>query len=878
MVHKVWRAFSDLIRRKRADRELDEELQFHLQNQIEQNVERGMNPDEARYAARRLFGGIEQVRERCRDLRGVNFVESLIQDIQFGLRQLRRNPGFTLVAVLTLALGIGVTTAMFSVVDRILFYPLPYPHADRLVSVGFYAPIASGEFMLGTDYLEWRARQTPFQAFTSWSGISACDLTGRMPLRLSCARVESTFLPTFGITPLLGHNFTRAEDQPRAPKTALLSYGLWQTRFGGARDVVGRTISLDDEPVRIIGVLPRTFELPTLARADLLVPQQLDEAAQHRPAAGSVIRTFARLKPGISIAQARAALEPLFLQSLKWVPPQFQKEVTLGTRSLRDFQVGNLRLVLWILFAAVAAVLLIACANVASLLLARAVRRRQEFALRWALGAGRARLIRQSLTESLLLAGAGGAAGCCLAAALLRIFIAIAPGGIPRLDQARIDPPVLIFVLAASVLCGISLGLAPALQFPRGKTLKGWREAEFTRHRFRQGLVASQIAVSLMLLAGASLLLRSLWNLDHEPLGMDIRGVLTVNIDLGGQFHSNTAEQLALFKRVEERLKALPGVQQLALTDSLPPGGWAHATIYASIEVEGRPRFKSGTGGMVVWRAVTPAYFSALGIPILRGRSFNKLDRAPDRHVIILSTELAPRLFPGRNPLGQNLRLELQGPWYEVVGVAGNVKNNGLTGRADPEYYIVRGHAPVNSTRFASVIMRVRLGMNPSAVAHSVRSAVAEIDPDLPITIETMKQRVGSLVVRPRFDASLLGLFAVMGAILAAIGIYGMISFLVTQRTHEIGIRMALGAQRKDVVQLVVGQGMALALIGVGIGIADALGLTRLLSSMLYGVKPTDPLTFAVVSLVLAGVALLACYIPARRAMKVDPAVALRHE
>jgi putative ABC transport system permease protein len=867
-----------VFRRSRVEREMEEELRSHLENRADDLERQGLSRIQAEQQARIEFGGYQRHKEECREALGIRLLGEFIADARYGMRQLRRSPGLTVVAVLTLALGIGATTAVFSVVDRILFRSLPYPHADRIVSVGFRAPIASGEFMLGTDYLEWRARQKPFQAFTSWGGITACDLTGRTPLRLSCAHVESTFLPAFGITPLLGHNFTRSEDQPRAPKTALLSYGLWQSRFGGARDVVGRVISLDDESVQIIGVLPATFELPTLDHADLLIPQQLDEAAQHRPAPGNVIRTFAVLKPGISITQAHAALEPVFLQSLKWVPPQFQKEVTLGVRSLRDFQVGNLRLALWILFAAVAAVLLIACANVASLLLARAVGRQREFAVRWALGAGRARLMRQNLTESLLLAVAGGATGCLLAAALVRIFVSIAPEGIPRLDQARIDPRVLIFALAASVLCGISFGLVPALQFPRGEWLPGRRGAEFTRHRFRQGLVAGQIAVSLVLLAGASLLLRSLWNLDHEPLGMDVQGVLTVNIDLGSQFHSNAAEQAGFFDRVEERLGALPGVQRLALSDSLPPGGWTHAEMYASIEVEGRPRFESGTGGMVVWRAVTPAYFSALRIPILRGRPFRELDRAPDRHVIIVSSTLARRLFPGRNPLGQNLRLGFQGPWYEVVGVAQDVKNNGLFGRPDPEFYMVRGHAPVDSTRFAGVVMRAQAGMNPAAVAHSIRSVVAQLDPELPVTIETMKERVGTFVVRPRFDASLLGLFAAMGGLLAAIGVFGMTAFLVAQRTHEIGIRLAIGATRAHILWCFVGNAMKVVAIGLSLGLLSAFAACRLLVSLLFGVRTDDPTTYLAALLTLMAIALVGSCLPARRATKVDPMVALRHE
>ncbi|MGH9630913.1 MAG: ADOP family duplicated permease, partial [Bryobacteraceae bacterium] len=584
------------------------------------------------------------------------FFETAGRDLRYAVRGLLRNPGFALTAIIAIALGIGATTAVFSVVDRILFRSLPYPDDDRLVSVGMAAPIEQHEFTLGTDYLEWRARQTPFEAFTSWSGITDCDLTEQEPLRLSCAQVESTFLPTLGIQPAAGRNFTREDDAPNAPKTVLLSYGIWQSRFAGDHEAIGRTISLDGQPARIVGVLPPEFEFPTLARVDLLVPQALDEAAQRRPHTGRLLRTIARLKPGVSIERAAAELQPLFQESLKWVPPQFRKEVKLRVRSLRDRQVQDARVASWVLLGAVGAVLLIACANVANLMLARATKRQRELAVRVALGAGRMRLMRQTLTESLLLGLIGGAAGCALAYALLQLFVSIAPDGIPRLQQASLDGRVLLFTLAAALAAGLAFGLAPALENPRAGALAGWRSVGDSRHMFRQVLITAQIAVSLVLLTAASLLLRSLWNLQNTSLGMEAESVLTAGIVLGQQRYSQPAQRMAFFGELEERLERMPGVTAVALSDSLPPSGATRTMIYSLIEVEGRPRPPEGTGGMVVWRAVTPDYFAALGIPILRGRGFEERDRAGAENPVLLSVSLARRLFPNDNPVGKRIR------------------------------------------------------------------------------------------------------------------------------------------------------------------------------------------------------------------------------
>jgi predicted permease len=803
-------------------------------------------------------------------------MDILAQDLRYAARGFVRSPTFTVAAVFAIALGTGVGTAVFSVVDRILFRSLPYQQADRLVSVGFVAPIIPQEFMLGTDYVEWRARQQPFESLTSWAGVNDCDLTGANPVRLECALVEASFLHTLGIQPIMGRNFTRDEDRPNAPPVALLSYGLWQSRFAGDRRIVGKTIPLDGRSATILGILPPQFELPTLEHADVVVPQAMDEALQRRPNTGRVLWSIARLKPGVAPAQAAAALQPLFEESLRFVPGPFRKEVKLRVRSLRDRQIHDARLASWILLGAVLAVLLIACANVANLLLARAAGRQRELAVRLALGASRGRLVRQTLTESLLLAATGGAAGCLLAAALLRIFVAIAPEGIPRLQQATVDLRVLLFTLTVSLASGIAFGLAPALQHPRAETLAGWRSLGGRQYLFRHSLVAAQICASLVLATGASLLLRSLWNLQNQPLGMRTASVLAATVTLGQQSYAEPASQLAFFEELERRLGSIPGVTQLALSDSPPLSGTARSTIYSVIDVAGRPRAAEGTGGMVTLRAVTPGYFAALGVPILRGRGFREDDRDPQQNAVILSDSLARRLFPGEDPLGKQIKPGRSGPWKTVIGVAGNVKNSALMERDDPEFYMVRKHSQESLGRTATAILSGPI--DPTALARWVRADVAALDPTLPVNIETLDQRVGKLAQRPRFNAWLLGLFAGMGLLLSAIGLYGVVSFLVAQRTGEIGVRMALGATPGAVARLVLGHAARWTFAGTALGVIGSWFAARWLEAMLFHVSARDPWILAAAVAALWATAMLAAWVPSRRAARVDPMQALRQE
>jgi putative ABC transport system permease protein len=878
-----WRVALSRIRalftKGKSEKQLDAEMRSHLEMLTEEHIRRGMSPEEAHYAARREFGGVEQTKEIYREQRGLPFLDALLQDLRFGLRLLAKSPGFALVVVLTLSVGVGATSAVFSAVDRLLFRSLPYPQDDRLVSFGDKAPFEANEFVLGPDYVDWRRQQTPFESVTSFvPGGADCDLTEQNPVRLKCALVESTFLPTFGIKPLLGRNFTPDEDRPHAPRVALISYGLWRSRFAGDPKLPGRAILLDGRPTIVVGILPAQFEMPNLGHDDILLPSALDGSTDRGPEARQIIlMAFARLKPGISITQAAAAMEPLFQKSLDYVPPQFRHEVSFRVRSLRDRQIQDARVASWVLLGSVFAVLLVACTNVANLLLARATNRVRELAVRTALGAGRGRLVRQALTESLLLGLLGGLGGCWLAYFLLRLFVSIAPEGIPRLEQATIDVRVLLFALTLSLLSGVFFGLAPALQRPTPELLTGKENRATSRGLLRQSLVTAQIAISLMLLAGAGLLLRSLWKLETVSLGMDTQHVIAAKFDLAEYRYPNAAKQLAFFNQVEGRLKQAPGIMRLAMSDTLPPSGVMRATFLSSIEIPGHAKFSEGTGGMIGYRHVTPGYFPALGIPILHGRGFSEEDRSPAETPVMLSEALAKKLFPnGEDPLGKSFRFASQSTWRTIVGIAGDVKNNGLAAPADPEFYLPWKNGSDGYFRSGHVI--IQGAINPQAISQWIRSESAAVDPTVPVVIENMNTRVGKLAQRPRFNAILLSLFACMGVLLAAIGIYGVVGFLVDQQTREIGVRMALGATPQSVLKMILSNIARWTIGGAALGLLGAWFCARLLESLLFQVHAHDPFLLGLALLILLGVGFFAAWIPARRAMRVDPIIALRYE
>jgi putative ABC transport system permease protein len=866
--------------RDRRDAELTAELESHVQMHIDEKLLTGMAPEEARRDALMRLGGIEQTKEAYREQRSLPFLDALLQDLRFSVRALAKRPGFTAITILTLALGTGATTAVFSVVDRILFRSLPYPQDERLVSFGVKAPFEGLEFMLAPEYAVLRNQNVPFESMTSLTpGGSDCDITEQNPVRLHCAVVESTFLSTFGIHPVLGRDFLREDNNPGSPQVALLSYGLWKSRFGGDPKIAGKILLVNAKPVQVVGVLPVSFEMPNLAPADLLLPQVWDQAALDRNNPRVILRAFARLKPSVTIAQATAALQPWFQDSLRFVPPQFRAEVSLRMRSLRDRQIEDSRVGAWVLLGAVIAVLLLACTNVANLLLVRTAARQRELAVRAALGATRARLARQTLTESLLLALLGGVAGSALAYALLHVFVSIAPEGIVRLQQASLDFRVLLFCLAVSLISGLLFGVAPALSKPAPECLAGKNAGSAASGIFRHALVAAQIAGSLILLTGAGLLLRSLWNIQNVPTGLEAQHVVTAQISLAEHRYPEMTQQLAFFEQLEARLSRIPGVGVVALSDTLPPFGRMQATFYASIEVPGKPRPAQGTGGMVAWRMVTPNYFLALGIRVIRGRFFTEEDRAPAENPVILSESLAARMFPNEDPLGKMLRfteLDRQGPWRSIVGVAANVKNNGLISSCDPEFYIPWKNDPEGYVGRAFVIFRTPL--NTATVVPWARAEIAGVDPTVPVEFATMSARVGKLSDRPRFNAILLCLFAGIGVALAALGLYGVVSFFVSQRTREIGVRMALGATPQGILKMVLLNVARWTAAGALLGLLGAWFCTRLLQSLLFEVNAHDPLLIAAALLTLVVVAFLAAWIPARRAAGADPRVALRYE
>lgn len=809
-------------------------------------------------------------------------IEGLFQDVRYGTRGLLRHPGFAITAIVAAAIGIGASTAVFSAVDRILFRPLPYRDEARLVSVGMMAPLDSNEFFLAGNYFDLRHHPGPLAEVTSFqAGNFACDLTENHPLRLNCLRAEANFLATLGIAPVAGRAFTADEDRPNGPHVAMISYGLWSSRFGRNPAVEGKTLVIDGVPTVVTGVLPKDFLMPTLTGVDVLQPIALDEA---RERSGRALRVFGRLKPGVTLEQATAELQPLFQRMLETVPPRFRKEVTLRVRGVRDRQVGAVRAASTAILGAVLGVLLIACGNIANLLLARAAGREREMAVRRALGASRARIVRQVMTESVLVGAAGGLAGCGLAWVMLRVFQGLAPDGLPRLDEATLDPRVLAFAVAASAGSAVLFGLAPAL---RGDAPPAGAGRTTTRSRgwLRGGLVTAQVTLSLMLLSGAGLLLRTLWNLESVPLGVDRDHVMTARFVLGRQRFASRESQVAFFAELERRLASMPGVTATAITDSLPPAGGTRGRPLAAIVVEGRPPRAEGTGGMVDWRYITPGYFRALGIRLVRGRGFGEEDRGTGVHSVVVSETLARQLFGGEDAVGRHILGDGPDGWFTVIGVAADARNAGLEKAPAAEYYLVR--KPVADAVFANAEPPVgwraaavvaRTAIDPRFSAAAIRGAIAGLDPTLPVELETMRQRVDQITGQPRFYATLLAVFAGAGALLAAIGLFGVLSFLVAQRRREIGVRVALGATPREIARLTLGFAARWTGMGIVAGLSGAWAVARGLRSMLFGVEPTDPRALAGAAVVLAMVALAAAAGPARRAARLDPMDSLREE
>jgi predicted permease len=915
---EFWRRLVFFLRREQFHRDLEEEMRLHQELKAQTNAEEGMPPEEARYAARREFGNALLLREKSRDMWGWRWLEALLQDLRFSLRQLRRNPGFTAVAIITLALGIGANTAIFSVVNAVVLRPLPYSHSDRLVWIAEYVPALKSEGASGGDYVDWKDQNHTLDRIAAYDtayrgslregapgpGSADFNLTGRgMPARVHGAFVSASFFATLGVEPQLGRAFTEKEDQPNGPHVAVLMHSFWQQYLGSDPHVLGQTVNLDAAPYTVIGVMPVSFRFPGDSRVQILFPLALNEASERLRIAQRHVRIIGRLKPGVSLAAARADLDEIRKRAQPSGGPMLAGASSPGGRlryntsgppemappaselkvvPLAEHLAGNLRPALLLLLGAVGLVLLIACANVANLMLTRASSRTREMAVRAALGAGRWRLVRQLLAESVTLAVAGGIAGLLLAAwgvhVIARLIPASAGGGILAVAAPTVDGNVLLFALAASIFTGILFGLAPAVSVTRPDLAEGIKEGAQVaipggRRGWLRGVLAvAEISLALVLLIGAALLIKSFDRVLQVNPGFAPERVLTMDISLTDARYSTPQQKSEFFSQVLRRVESLPGVRSAAFADSLPLSPYQGFLLMSPNHLLPQAALSSSTTVMMRMLTVSPGYFYTLGIPVLKGRTFTDHDDAQAPKVAVVNEALARRLWPAEDPIGKQFPPPRGN--MTVVGVVGNTRHEGLSQETEAEFYVPYLQSPCDSMQLA-----VRTAGDPDSIISAVRAQVRAVDPDQPLYhVATLEQTLSESLAPRRFNMLLLGIFAGIALALATVGIYGVMAFSVTQRTHEIGIRMALGAQKSDILRLVVGQGMILALIGVGIGIAGALALTRFIASMLYGVKPTDLQTFIGVSLVLIIVALLACYIPARRATKVDPMTALRYE
>jgi predicted permease len=874
----LFRRVRALLRSEAIHREIDEEMQFHIDMRTEENVRRGMTPAEARREAERRFGGLVRMKEQGYEVRGGRWLEALWRDCRYGARSLRKSPGFTTVAVLTLALGVGATTAIFGVVNAVLLRPLPYPEADRLVFIGQQfkgAVVGSGE----PKFLFWRDESRSFEAMACYSGYGGAGgnlAGGREPEYVRGARVSEEFFRVLGVYPALGRAFTHEEDTPGGPRVAILSDGLWKRSFGGDRELIGKTVTLNDKPVTVVGVMPPQFRFA--GGADLLVPMRARRGSNVDPNAEVV----GRLKPGVSLQEAQAELKVIADKYRAAYPAEMVEGETAGAEPYQDLFTEGVAKYLWIVLGAVCFLLLIACANVANLQLARAASRRREIALRMALGAGVGRVVRQLLTEGLLLALAGGAAGLLLALWGTRLLVQMAPAGLlPSVAEVGVDWHVLAFALAASVAIGLLFGTAPAWQARKTDVNSSLKESAgkgaTARGRLRSALVVAEVALSLVLLVGAGLLVRTFVNLLGVTPGFDPKGVLTFQIDLNGERYNTSEKGVAFYREALERISRLPGVESAALTNKLPLDWQFNLPVFFP-EKPDEPQ-------SVQFRMVSPDYFRVMRIGVKQGRTFNDADNLSAPAVAVVNEAFARKYCEGQDPLARQLRVgrTVDVSARQVVGVVGDIKQHGLDLPAPPMVYVPIGQVPdklMAAVRsFTSINFVVRTRGEPLSLSQEVRREISSMDASLPVShVSSMEEIAARSIASQRFNMMLLGLFAALGLLLAAVGIYGVMSYTVAQSTREIGIRMALGAQRAGVLRLVTGQGMRLTLTGMAVGIAASLALTRLMSSLLYGVSATDPATFVLYSLILAAVALAACLIPARRATKVDPMVALRYE
>ena len=871
------------MRRRRMMEALDEDICDHIERETQDNIERGMPPEEARYAAMRKFGNVMQVKEETRDVWSLIWLEQLLEDIRFGLRLLRKNPGFTAVAMLTLALGIGANAAVFSVVYAVLLRPLPYAEPSRLVVLNEATPKVGDVSVSYQNFLDWRAASHTFSQMAAVHSVDF-NLAGvTQPENISGDAVSPNFLSMMGVRPILGRDFDASEEKAGTGPVLLLSYALWQSHLGGDPNVVGKTIALDGRSFTIVGVLPPNYR--SMDMTDVMMPIGVwatnnAEGARERGERHDMF-VMGRLAPDATFVQARAEMEGIAARLAREYPAT-NDQFSVALQPIREAFVGDMKPAILVLLGAVLFVLLIACANVANLFLVRGASRAKEVALRIAFGASRGRIIRQMLTESLMLACFGGVLGVTLAIGGIRGMAQLIPVDMLSGATANLNGAVLLFVAGVVVLAAFIFGLTPALHSSKPNVQSELKEggrtssAGASQNRLRSVLAVAEISLALILLIGAGLMMKSLYRLMAVDPGFRPDRVLKMGMDLRTQQYSKDPAVLNFWQQLLDRVRVLPGVESAAVGTVVP---LTDSHSRSDVTLEGMAQPTPGNYPHPDVHIISPGYVETLGIPLLRGRTFTDEDNEKAPLAGMINSMVARRFFPNENPVGKRFMFghpSATNPpkWFTSVGVVGDTRLYGLANPARLEVYV-----PLRQDPTSGMALVVKSGADPAALTSAIREAVQSIDKDEPIrAIVTMKELVSDSVATRRMTLLLLGLFSSLALILGAIGIYGVISYSVAQRTHEIGIRLALGAPRRDVFRLVVGQGLKLAGIGISIGVVGAFGLARLMSSLLYGISATDFETFAGVSVLLAVVALLACYVPARRAMRVDPTVALRYE
>ncbi len=875
-----------LRQRETVLNDIDREMRSHLELQVEANIKAGMSPGEAREKAMRSFGNVNRAVDAAYDVKGGGVFETLMQDIRYGIRMLAKHKSFTAIAVITLALGIGANTAIFSVVNELLLRPLPYGDPERIVMLWEVTPEGRHQNTTSrANFRRWREQSTSYENVAAFTD-QRLNLTGSgEPEELSVQFATAEFFKVLGVDPLFGRTFLPEDDKPESPAIAVLSYGLWQRRFGGQPNIIGQTITLNAFKFTIVGVMPPNFQFHIKQRsgtgrpAELwtVLPMPTGPGVNER---GRFLSAVGRLKPGVTREHAEAELRTIEAR-LSDEAPQFNKNYSAEVLPLREQFFGNVRRPLWLMLGAVGFVLLIACANVANLLLSLATSREKEIAVRAALGARRGRIVRQLLTESLLLALLGSVLGLGLAWLGIKALMLISPRDLVSLQTVSLNTTVLLWTLGVSLLTGIIFGLAPALHISRlnlndslkegGKSESG--QASGSR-RLRNALVVSEIALAVVLLASAGLLIRSFVRLQQVDRGFETDNILSMVIRLPEAKYQQDPQLVTFFAQALDRIRQLPGVRSAGMVNHLPLyGGLGSNTGF---KILGRPEPPPGQGPGTDVRVVDAGYFPTMGIPLLRGRNFSDLELKEPKHVILINEVLARKYFADEDPIGKRLDVAMfEKPTpAEIIGVVGNVRYDSLIDELPPAVYF-----PHPDLAYSFMTLVIRTDGEPSAIAPAVQREIRGLDPNQPISdVRTMNQVMSEWVARSRFNTLLLALFAALATLLSAVGIFGVMNYSVALRTREIGLRLAVGAQPRQVLLLILKQGFVLTIVGVVFGLAAAFALTRLLSGLLFGVTAVDVTTFTTISLVLVIVSLLACYLPARRAMQIDPLSALRYE